>query len=226
MSSSPSGATPDGVSAGSQRLATADIVKGNTYDKFRTKNPIAQRMQASFLSSARRLLGRIEDERGSLGSVLEVGCGPGDLAHALDVPEGYVGTDLGIEEVVKASRALPERSFSPASAYQLPFAEDGFDTILVCEVLEHLEEPRKALVEIDRIARGYLLLSVPWEPVWRILNLARGAYVGALGNTPGHLQHFSRAAFRRLVSERFEVIAEERPVPWTMLLAKSRSPSS
>ena len=206
-----------------RRLASADVVKGNTYDKFRTKNPIARRMQDGFLASARRLLGRIEDESGALGQVLEVGCGPGDLAHALAMSDGYVGTDLGFEEVAKARHLLPRRAFSAASAYELPFADDSFDVVLVCEVLEHLEEPEKALREIERVARGRLLLSVPWEPVWRALNLARGAYVGALGNTPGHLQHFSRSAFRTLVSRRFEIVAEERPLPWTMLLASIRS---
>ena len=39
---------------------------------------------------------------------------------------------------------------------------------------------------------------VPREPVWRVLNVARGRYVRWLGNPPGHIQHFSRAAFLAL----------------------------
>jgi hypothetical protein len=30
---------------------------------------------------------------------------------------------------------------------------------------------------------------VPREPIWRIGNMARGRYLGDLGNTPGHIQH-------------------------------------
>ena len=74
--------------------------------------------------------------------------------------------------------------------------------------------------EVARVSSGWLLLSVPWEPVWRILNVARGRYVGSLGNTPGHVQHFSRRAIRGLVASRFELVAERRPFPWTVLLAR------
>ena len=55
--------------------------------------------------------------------------------------------------------------------------------------------PERALAEMARVARGYLLVSVPREPLWRALNIARGAYVRDLGNTPGHLNHWSRRAF-------------------------------
>ena len=46
-----------------------------------------------------------------------------------------------------------------------------------------------------RVARRWLLVSVPHEPLWRALNVARGAYLRELGNTPGHLNHWTRAAF-------------------------------
>ena len=71
-----------------------------------------------------------------------------------------------------------------------------------------------------RSARGYVLLSTPREPLWRLLNVARGAYLGALGNTPGHVQHWSRRGLRRLVERQFTVDQERLPVPWTVLLAR------
>jgi hypothetical protein len=55
-----------------------------------------------------------------------------------------------------------------------------------------------------------------------VLNVLRGKYLAAWGNTPGHLQHFSRAAIRRLVASRFQIVAESHPLPWTMLLARRR----
>jgi hypothetical protein len=48
-----------------------------------------------------------------------------------------------------------------------------------------------------RCAERHLLVSVPREPLWRMLNMARGAYWPALGNTPGHLNHWSRRSFVR-----------------------------
>jgi hypothetical protein len=73
-----------------------------------------------------------------------------------------------------------------------------------------------------RVARGNLLVSVPREPLWRALNVARGAYVRELGNTPGHLNHWSRGGFESLVARFGEVIETRAPFPWTMVLARVR----
>jgi hypothetical protein len=89
-------------------------------------------------------------------------------------------------------------------------------------VLEHLKDPNAGMRELDRVCGGHLLLSVPREPIWRLANVMRGAYLRQLGNTPGHLQHFSRRSIRKLVEQRFDVVAERRPFPWIMILAHTR----
>jgi len=71
-----------------------------------------------------------------------------------------------------------------------------------------------------RVARGFLLVSVPHEPLWRALNLARGAYVRQLGNTPGHLNHWTRGSFVSLLRNYGEVVQIRSPFPWTMLLVR------
>ncbi len=199
------------------------IVTGNTYDKFRTRNPVARWLQSGFLGAARQLLSRVS-ALGTPRSVLEIGCGPGDLAAEIVPPEWpYVGLDIGLDEVRRMRAQVPAGLPLLASADRLPLADRSFDLVIACEVLEHLERPETAVEEIARVSdAGLLLLSVPWEPVWRLLNLMRGAYVGQLGNTPGHLQHFSRRTIRDLVGRRFEVIGERRPLPWTLLLARLR----
>jgi hypothetical protein len=73
------------------------------------------------------------------------------------------------------------------------------------------------------IPRRAVLLSTPWEPVWRLLNLARGRYVRDLGNTPGHVQHFGRRALVRLAEARLRVVAVRRPLPWTVILGEPRA---
>ena len=51
-----------------------------------------------------------------------------------------------------------------------------------------------------RCAQRWLLVSVPREPVWRMVNMARGAYWKDLGNTPGHVNHWSKRSFTRMLS--------------------------
>jgi hypothetical protein len=67
---------------------------------------------------------------------------------------------------------------------------------------------------------------VPREPLWRALNLARLSYVRELGNTPGHLNHWSKRDFVRFLTRRFEVIETRSPTPWSMVLCRVQSPPS
>ena len=103
-------------------------------------------------------------------------------------------------------------------AENLPFEDDEFDVATAIEVLEHVLDPAHTLAEMARVASGHLLVSVPREPVWRAVNMARGAYLKDLGNTPGHLNHWSRKGFVELLSRHGQVVARRSPFPWTMLL--------
>ena len=94
--------------------------------------------------------------------------------------------------------------------------------MVCCEVLEHLEQPELALKTLKRVTGRYLILSVPREPLWCAMNLARAKYISRLGNTPGHIQHWSKRGFIRLVSKCFDVLEVKSPLPWTMLLCKPR----
>jgi SAM-dependent methyltransferase len=108
------------------------------------------------------------------------------------------------------------------SADGLQYADDEFDLVAATEVLEHVGEPEQVLAEMARVAREHLIVSVPREPLWRALNLARGAYVRQLGNTPGHLNHWSRGAFVHLLGGYGQVVESRSPFPWTMLLVRVR----
>lgn len=85
-----------------------------------------------------------------------------------------------------------------------------------------LERPREALAEVARVARNFVLISTPWEPVWRMMNMVRGKYLRDLGNTPGHIQHFGRGDLLELASTRLEVVSVRRPLPWTVILGEPR----
>ena len=110
--------------------------------------------------------------------------------------------------------------FYVRNIYDLQSESDSADLVICCEVLEHLEDPAKALEKLSHVADKYLLLSVPNEPIWRILNVVRGAHLKRLGNTPGHLNHWSSKQFYQLAIRYMQIIEIKKPLPWTILLLK------
>ena len=202
------------------------VVTGNTYDKYGSSNPVVRRLMAGF---ERELDGLFE--LAAPTSVLDVGCGEGVLVHkwaqrlgARDATGGgrLVGIDLQEQSIQAgwAERQAPNLEYRVMEASNLPFAADEFDLASAIEVLEHVPDPEHTVAEMARCAQRHLLVSVPHEPLWRLLNMARGAYWPALGNTPGHLNHWSRRAFVKLLSRHGEVVEVRSPFPWTMLLVR------
>ena len=200
----------------SERSAPDDLVAGNVYDKYHTGNPIARYLMNGFMSAFDQLL-----EVGERESLLEVGCGEGYLMQRMSqaFPSSRrVGCDLSFQIVDLAhNEGCPEVPFLQASVYELPWPDESWDVVVACEVLEHLEYPEQALKEMSRVCRRACLVSVPREPVWSLANLARMKYLSRFGNTPGHVQRFSAAAFRELVSSQFTVERVLQPFPWTMI---------
>ncbi len=201
-------------------LSRDGIVTGNTYDKYGSTNPLVRRMMAGFERDLDELLTRADP-----GSLLDVGCGEGVLverwARQLQ-GRRVVGIDLEEDSIQAgwAQRQAPNLEYRVQRAEDLPFADGEFDLASAIEVLEHVPDPAHTLAEMARCAQRHLLVSVPHEPLWRALNMARGAYWRELGNTPGHLNHWSRRSFAALLS-RYGTVAEVRsPFPWTMLLVR------
>jgi 2-polyprenyl-3-methyl-5-hydroxy-6-metoxy-1,4-benzoquinol methylase len=158
--------------------------------------------------------------------VLDIGCGEGVLTEqwAEALGDGrVVGTDLDDPKLKAewATRQRPNLQFEVMPVESLSFADDAFDLVAATEVLEHVDDPAAAVAEMARVARRWLLVSVPHEPLWRALNVARGAYVRELGNTPGHLNHWTRAGFVRMLAAHGEVVQTRSPFPWTMLLVRT-----
>jgi 2-polyprenyl-3-methyl-5-hydroxy-6-metoxy-1,4-benzoquinol methylase len=196
------------------------IVTGNTYDKYGSTNPVVRRLMGGFQRALDELFDRAQPT-----SLLDVGCGEGLLVQRWAQRLGdkrVVGIDLEEESIQAgwAERRAPNLEYRVMQADRLPFASGEFDLVSAIEVLEHLPDPEQTLSEMARCAERHLLVSVPHEPLWRALNLARGAYVPQLGNTPGHLNHWSKRSFMRLLSRHGEVVEARSPFPWTMLLVR------
>jgi 2-polyprenyl-3-methyl-5-hydroxy-6-metoxy-1,4-benzoquinol methylase len=201
-------------------VSDAGIVTGNTYDKYGSRNPLVRRLMDGFERSLDELL-----DRAAPRSLLDVGCGEGVLVQrwAQRLEGGrLVGIDLEEDSIQAgwAEHQAPNLEYRVMEAGKLPFADGEFDLASAIEVLEHLPDPERTLSEMARCATRHLLVSVPREPLWRILNLARGAYWSELGNTPGHLNHWSERSIVELLSRHGGVVEVRSPFPWTMLLVR------
>jgi len=196
-------------------------VIGNAYDKYGSRNPIVKWIMGGFESALAELV-----SQAAPSSINEIGCGEGYWVlrwNDQGIPARGCDFSTQVIELARENsvdRGLPPSIFETHSIYDLDASRDSADLVVCCEVLEHLEHPEAGLQALQRVVNKHLIVSVPREPLWCTLNLARGKYISKIGNTPGHIQHWSKGGFVRLVSKYFEVVEVKSPLPWTMLLCR------
>ena len=194
------------------------ILIGNQIDKNQLANPISRRLVKQF---DKALFTALDAVRPS--SIHEIGCGEGRLARQLShrYPVEILASDFSATLIQENQQNCPPLvTFKCISAYEINQLEDNRDTIICCEVLEHLETPEVALQAMARLGARAYIFSVPHEPIWRGLNILRLSYLKDLGNTPGHLNHWSYNRFIVLLRTcGFTVEKSYNPFPWIMVRA-------
>jgi len=191
------------------------VIAGNFYNKYGTKNFIEKRMMKSFFDAVKDILRDLKPLK-----ILEVGAGEGFMAQL--VYEFYsekadvFGIDISANIIEQAQKKYPDIKFSAQSIYDLDFDAKSFDLVVAFEVLEHLDDPERAIAEIKRVGKSDFIFSVPREPFWRFLNLFRLKYVRRLGNTPGHIQHWSGTGFIKMLSAFMTPVKVKKPPPFIM----------
>jgi 2-polyprenyl-3-methyl-5-hydroxy-6-metoxy-1,4-benzoquinol methylase len=189
---------------------------GNASEKYADGNPITRALLRRFLTEIDATVQQLAPS-----TVLDVGCGEGVVTERMAVllPDAeVVGLDAEDERLAAewGRRRRENLTFRVGSGYELPYGPKEFDLVCAMEVLEHVERPEVLLGEMARVARRALLVSVPREPLWRISHLLAGRNVRSLGNTPGHINHWSSSDFAALVSRFGRPNRIRRPFPWTM----------
>jgi 2-polyprenyl-3-methyl-5-hydroxy-6-metoxy-1,4-benzoquinol methylase len=199
------------------------IEVGNFFDKYNSKNPIVKKLMQGFAQNLNSLV-NITGAK----DIHEVGCGEGYWIHewasrgikTQGSDFSRIAIDLACENLKSIEQNI---DLKVKGIYDLETESDSATLVVCCEVLEHLEQPRNALAVLKEIANPYIILSVPREPIWSMLNMARGKYWSAFGCTPGHIQKWSKNQFISLAKEYFEIIEIRSPLPWTMLLGKKQT---
>lgn len=156
-------------------------------------------------------------------TILEAGCGEGDVTYfiaGLYKDAKIKGFDISETVVNKAKAKCLNVKFVKDNIYKINEEDAKYELVIACEVLEHLEKPEKAIKELRRISSKYVLISVPREPLWRIMNMMRGKYISDLGNTPGHIQHWGKIGMRKFLEKckGIKIIDIKCPIPWIMFL--------
>jgi len=197
--------------------------------KYAGSNPISVGLLNRYFDAVQKLTTSAVAARPELSSALEIGCGEG---HSTARLRGILAPNVAFEaseyvpnQVAVAQANNPGLTITNDDVYDIQREDQSFDLVYLLEVLEHLDEPRAALGEIARILKpeGSLILGVPREPLWRVLNMSRLRYLRHWGNTPGHLQHWSSSSITEFVESKFGPVVEvTRPIPWTILLARKR----
>ena len=164
-------------------------------------------------------------------SIFEIGCGEGQILGVLH-DNGYDvgGMDIDEEAVQMANDNFASTSLAGGvkiirgDLYNLREMREPINgkMLICCEVLEHVSDLQKGLQLIAQCTDEYFIVSVPHEPIWRVLNIVRGKYWKHFGNTPGHINHWTKRQFIQSVSEYAEIIDVQTPLPWTIILAKSK----
>ena len=198
------------------------IVTGNTYDKYGSANPLVRRLMAGFERDAGRAVRRAPSRARCWTSAAARACscsaGPAQPAAAR-----VVGIDLEEESIqagwaehqapnleyrtmaaerpaVRRRRVRPGDRDRGARARARPRAHACRDGALRRAPPARVGPARAAVAHAEHGARRLL--------------------VGSSATRPGHLNHWSKRSFVRLLARHGEVVETRSPFPWTMLLVR------
>jgi SAM-dependent methyltransferase len=126
--------------------------------------------------------------------VLDLGCGHGELGHALArAGAGVLAVDLDLANCVHARRG--GSAVSRADGRRLPFADATFDGVVCSNLLEHTPTPERILDEIARVVRpgGWAWISwTNWYSPWGGHLISPWHYLGPRVGARVHRRLFGR----------------------------------
>lgn len=191
----------------------------SNYQKHMSKNPLQKFLIENFYKSLVSFAKSVRPV-----TVLDVGCGEGFSLVSLrrsKIGKVYEGVDYSYDAIRLGKKLYPKLNIKLGNIYDLPYKDSVYDLVICTEVLEHLEKPHEALSEIKRVAKKYIILSVPNEPFFTLGNLFRGKYIKSFGNNPEHINHWNAGGFGKFLrSGGLKISGARYPFPWTVILAR------
>lgn len=187
--------------------------------KHTSKNPIQKFLIKNFYSS---LISLVKPLKAKL--ILDAGCGEGFTMDKLSkhgIGEKIEGVEYSTDAIELGKKFFPHLTIKQGSIYDLPYKVNSFDLVVCTEVLEHLEEPAKALKEMMRVSRKYLIISVPNEPLFMLSNFLRGKNLSRFGNDEEHINHWNPLSLKKYLKENgLRIMKTRLPFPWITILGE------
>ena len=198
---------------------TLDVAENKVKSGYSSKNHVLKFMFKKFFDKIWQNICELDAD-----DILDVGCGEGVVIRDILQQNSELcitGLDISRDNLNVAEELNPTARFVLGDVYELPFENDSFDLVICTEVLEHLKDPERAVAELKRVSKKYCIISVPHEPFFRMGNILKLSYLRDWGNTPGHVQNWSRGSFENLLKKQFgHVSISSSLIVWTFALCE------
>jgi 2-polyprenyl-3-methyl-5-hydroxy-6-metoxy-1,4-benzoquinol methylase len=190
-------------------------------NKYTCTYPLAIRLIDGFSNVIIEMIKDIPHEK-----IISLGCGEGqDIKHILvknDVRfDLCCGLDIQLDALRYAQKELQQSHFYAVNGdiCEIPLKLSKFNLLFCLEVLEHLKNPEMVLSKISKNFSGYYVISVPFEPLYRLTRMILLRQdIRRLGNHPDHLHCWTLWGLRRLVNKYFAVNRICVSYPWSIIL--------
>jgi ubiquinone/menaquinone biosynthesis C-methylase UbiE len=195
--------------------------------KYATRNPVVRWLLWRWLRHLRIAVAGDSDGARTGRAFLDVGAGEGLALARMRPPAAtpVVAVDLHPDKLRAAGARVPDAKLVCADAARLPFTDAAFATVTCTEVLEHVPDASRAAAELGRVCADRCVVSVPWEPYFRLGNLARAKNVRRFGNDVEHIRHYSRRRLTDELGRWFALVTVRGCFPWLVAVTRAGPPA-
>jgi len=138
--------------------------------------------------------------------ILDAGCGGklANLTRVLNAKE-IVAIDVN-EKHLKDSMELDNRqnvSYQKGSVYEIHFSDNEFDAVVSGDMVEHLENPGKAISEMSRVVKdgGKVLISCPYHGLLKNIFITLFTYNAHYDVEGEHIRFFTKKSLEKLMNK-------------------------
>jgi len=198
------------------------MTKSSNFLKYQSKNIIKNNLLKKFLIGLFFKKIYREIKKSNSKNIIDLGCGEGFLENYLkdkNVDLKITGVDINHKAINYARKNNSQFKFLVDDILNLKM-KGNFDLAMMLEVLEHLNQPKKAVRAASLLSKR-LLVSVPWEPWFSWLYLLVGLNIKRRGKHPEHCQFFNPRSLEELLKNYFKKVEVNSNWPWLVAFAQN-----